>query len=143
GTALVSRIVEIPAGQAAAMEVVVSGLPSATDPNSVYADQAQGVIIRSIAFRTKTPDEAAQALTEVAKLEQSIKDLRKTSAIAHNEIALRRIRQDFLKRLGANFVAPSAEREMTHGVLQADELQKLTKLHFDEYEKASQEIMKL
>jgi len=32
---------------------------------------------------------------------------------------------------------------MTHGVLQADELQKLTKLHFDEYEKASQEIMKL
>lgn len=143
GTALVSRVVEIPAAAAAPMEVVVSGLPSATDPNSVYADQAQGVEIRSVAFRTKTPDEAAQAQSEVAKLEQAIKALRKASAIARNEIALRRIRQDFLKRLGANFVAPAAEREMTHGVLQADELQKLTKLHFDEYEKASQEIMKL
>ena len=143
GTALISRVVEIPATAAALMEVVVSGLPSATDPNSVYADQAQGVEIRSVAFRTKTPDEAAQAQSEVAKLEQAIKALRKATAIARNEIALRRIRQDFLKRLGANFVAPSAEREMTHGVLQADELQKLTKLHFDEYEKASQEIMKL
>ena len=143
GTALISRVVEIPAAAAAPMEVVVSGLPSATDPNSVYADQAQGVEIRSVAFRTKTPDEAAQAQSEVAKLEQAIKALRKATAIARNEIALRRIRQDFLKRLGANFVAPSAEREMTHGVLQADELQKLTKLHFDEYEKASQEIMKL
>ena len=143
GTALISRVVDLPPAAAAPMEVVVSGLPSATDPNSVYADQAQGVEIRSVAFRTKTPDEAAQAQSEVAKLEQSIKALRKASAIARNEIALRRIRQDFLKRLGANFVAPAAEREMTHGVLQADELQKLTKLHFDEYEKASQEIMKL
>ena len=61
GTALVSRIVEIPAAQAAPMEIVVSELPSATDPNSVYADQPQGVVIRSIAFRTKTPDKAAQA----------------------------------------------------------------------------------
>ena len=143
GTALVSRVVDIPAAAAAPMEVVVSNLPSATDPNSVYADQAQGVVIRSVAFRTKAPDQAAQAQSEVAKLEQAIKDLRKATAVAHNEIALRRIRQDFLKRLGANFVAPAAEREMTHGVLQAAELQKLTKLQFDEYEKASQEIMKL
>lgn len=143
GTALVSRSVELPAAPAASMEVVVSGLPSATDANSVYADQAQGVVIRSIAFRPKTPDKAAQAQSEVAKLEQAIKDLRRASAIAHNEIKLRRIRQDFLRQLGSNFVAPAAQQEMTHGVLQADELAKLTKLHFDEYEKASQEIMKL
>lgn len=143
GTALVSRIVEIPAAPAAPMEIVVSGLPSATDPNSVYADQAQGVEIRSVAFRTKAPDEAALAKSEVAKLEEAIKTLRKNSAIATNEIALRRIRQAFLKQLGSNFVAPAAQQEMTHGVLQADELQKLTRLHFDEYEKASQEIMKL
>ena len=143
GSALVSREVEIPAGPEAPMEVVVSGLPSATDPNSVYADQAQGVEIRSVAFRTKTPDEAAQALSEVAKLEQSIKELRRNSAVAGNEISLRRIRQEFLKRLGSNFVAPAAQQEMTHGVLQADELRKLTQLHVEEYEKASQEIMKL
>jgi len=143
GTALVSRVVDIPAAQTVPMEVVVSGLPSATDPNSVYADQPQGVVIRSVAFRTKTPDKATQAQSEVAKLEQSIKDLQRSTAIDRNEIALRRIRQDFLTRLGSDFVAPAAQQEMTHGVLQADELTKLTKLHFDEYEKASQEIMKL
>jgi uncharacterized protein (TIGR02231 family) len=143
GSALVSREVEIPAGPEAPMEVVVSDLPSATDPDSVYADQAEGVEIRSVAFRTKTPYEAARALSEVAKLEQSIKELRRNSAVAGNEISLRRIRQEFLKRLGSNFVAPAAQQEMTHGVLQADELRKLTQLHFEEYEKASQEIMKL
>ena len=143
GTALVSRFVEIPEGPAAPMEVVVSGLPSATDPNSVYADQAQGVVIRSVACRTKTPDKASQAQSEVAKLEQSMKDLQRASDIDRNEIALRRIRQEFLKRLGSDFVAPAAQQEMTHGVLQADELVKITKLHFEEYEKASQEIMKL
>ena len=55
GSALVSRVVDIPDSPQAPMEVVVSGLPSATDSNSVYADQAKGVEIRSVAFRTKTP----------------------------------------------------------------------------------------
>jgi uncharacterized protein (TIGR02231 family) len=143
GTALVSRVVDVPASPAAQMEVVISGLPSATEPNSVYADQAQGVVIRSVAFRTKTPDKATEAQSEVAKLEQSIKDLKRSATVARNEIALRRIRQEFLRRLGSDFVAPTAQQEMTRGVLQADELQKMTRLHFDEYEKASQEIMKL
>jgi hypothetical protein len=61
GTALVSRLVEIPDGPAVSVEIVVSGLPSATDPNSVYADQAQGVVVRSVACRIKTPDQASQA----------------------------------------------------------------------------------
>jgi uncharacterized protein (TIGR02231 family) len=143
GSALVSRVVDIPDSPQAPMEVVVSGLPSATDSNSVYADQAKGVEIRSVAFRTKTPDKAAQAQSEVAKLEQAIKDLKRKSTVNSNEIALRRIRQEFLKKLGSNFVAPAAQQEMTHGVLQAEELKKLTQLHFEEYEKASQEIMKL
>jgi len=143
GSALVSRVVDIPDGALAPMEIVISGLPSATDANSVYADQAQGVEIRSVACRTKTQDEAAAAESEVAKLEQAIKDLRRKSSVAHNEIALRRIRQDFLKRLGSEFVAPAAQQEMTRGVLQAEELKKLTQMHFDEYEKASQEIMGL
>ena len=33
--------------------------------------------------------------------------------------------------------------EMSHGVLQADELEKVTQMHFHEYETASQEILKL
>ena len=140
---MVSRVVDIPGAQTVPTEVVVSGLPSATDPNSVYADQPQGVVIRSVACRIKTPDNATEAQSEVAKLEQSMKDLQRAIAVDHNEIALRRIREDFLTHLGSDFVAPAAQQEMTHGVLQADELTKLTKLHFDEYEKASQEIMNL
>jgi uncharacterized protein (TIGR02231 family) len=63
-------------------------------------------------------------------------------AVARNEIALRRIRQEYLKDL-QRFVAPAAAQEMTHGVLQSKELEAVTMMHFREYETASQEIMKL
>ena len=63
-------------------------------------------------------------------------------ATANNEIALRRIRQSYLKDL-QRFVAPAASQEMTHGVIQSKEIEAVTQLHFREYEKASQEILKL
>jgi len=106
------------------------------------AARGNSVNIRSVACRTRPPDEAAAMKGQVAELEKAIRELEIKLADSRNEIALRRIRQDFLKDLG-RFVAPAAKQEMTHGVLQAEELEKLTRLHFSEYETASQEIMKL
>ena len=81
-------------------------------------------------------------VAEAGRLDKAIEEIEKAITNANNEISLRRIRQDFLKNLGG-FVAPSARQEMTHGVLQAEELEKVTQMHFREYETASQEIMKL
>lgn len=141
GTALVTREVRIPADQGGSFEVVVSGLPTATDPESVFADEGKGVEVRSVTCRMRSSEETKRVESEVAKLDARIKALQRKISTARNEIALRRIRQDFLRNLG-DFVAPAARQEMAHGVVQAEELEKVTKMHFEEYETASTEIMK-
>ena len=142
GTAVVSRIVEIPAGKTGSFEIVIGPLPSATDASSVHADQAKGVTVRSVACRSRPPEEAAKLQGRAGEVAAAIEALEVKSSIANNEIALRRIRQNYLKDL-QGFVAPAAAQEMTHGVIQSKELEAVTQMHFREYEKASQEIMKL
>jgi uncharacterized protein (TIGR02231 family) len=142
GTAVVSRIVEIPAGRTGSFEIVIGPLPSATDASSVHADQAKGVTVRSVACRSRPPEEAAKLQGRAGEVAAAIEALEVKMMIARNEIALRRIRQNYLKDL-QGFVAPAAAQEMTHGVIQSKELEAVTQMHFREYEKASQEIMKL
>ncbi|MGI8604710.1 MAG: mucoidy inhibitor MuiA family protein [Verrucomicrobiales bacterium] len=142
GTALVTRHVDVPAKSAGPLEIVVTGLPTATESDSVFADRANGLEVRSVACRSRPPDDAEVTRGKVADLERELKEQRRKIAVARNEIALRRIRQGYLRGL-ENFVAPAAAQEMTHGVLQADELEKVTQMHFREYETASQEIMRL
>lgn len=142
GTAVVSRVVDIPAGKTGSFEIVIGPLPSATDASSVHADQAKGVTVRSVACRSRPPEEAAKLQGRAGEVAKEIEALEVKIAIARNEIALRRIRQNYLKDL-QGFVAPAAAQEMTHGVIQSKELEAVTQMHFREYEKASQEIMKL
>ncbi len=142
GTAVVSRAVEIPAGKTGSFEIVIGPLPSATDASSVHADQAKGVTVRSVACRSRPPEEAAKLQGRAGEVAAAIEALEVKTAIANNEIALRRIRQNYLKDL-QGFVAPAAAQEMTHGVIQSKELEAVTQMHFREYERASQEIMKL
>ena len=142
GTALVTRHIDLPAGEKGPFEVIVTPLPTATDPASVFADRAEGVEVRAVACRSRPPEEAEKLEGAVAELEQAIKTLNQEISISRNEIALRRIRQDYLKSLG-NFVAPAVSQEMAHGVLQAKEIEAVTKMHFTEYETASQEIMEM
>lgn len=142
GTALVTRSVKIPADKEGSFEVVVKGLPTATDPESVFADEAQGLEVRSVTCRMRSSEESKRVETRVAELDERIKKIEREVSSARNEIALRRIRQDYLRNLGG-FVAPATRQEMAHGVLQADELAKVTQMHFKEYETASQEVMTL
>jgi uncharacterized protein (TIGR02231 family) len=139
-TARVTRRIQVPAGQAGPAEFIIAPLPTATVPESVHADHDLGVSVRSVTCRARDPLNPDHLNAEVARLDRSIRETERAMATARNEIALRRIRQDYLRSL-EKFVAPAAAQEMTHGVLQADELQKITTMHFREYESASQEIL--
>jgi len=139
-TARVTRRVTVPAGQPGAGEFLIAPLPTATIPDSVHADREAGVTVRSVTCRPRNPLNPDHLNAEVARLDRTIRETERAMATARNEIALRRIRQDFLRSLG-EFVAPASAQEMTHGVLQADELAKVTAMHFKEYETASQEIL--
>jgi uncharacterized protein (TIGR02231 family) len=142
GTAVITRLVDIPADRTGPFEVVIGPLPSATDSLSVYADQAKGVTVRSVTCRSRPPEEAAKLQGRAGEVAKAIRELEIKMAVARNEIALRRIRQNYLKDL-QNFVAPATAQEMTHGVIQSKEIEAVTQMHFREYEKASQEIMNL
>ncbi|MDB4308640.1 mucoidy inhibitor MuiA family protein [Akkermansiaceae bacterium] len=142
GTALVTRRVTIPVEKAGAFEILVSGLPTATDPESVFADEGTGLEVRSVTCRMRSSEETKRVDSKVTQLDKQIKELTEAMSTARNEITLRRMRQEYLRNLG-NFVAPAARLEMAHGVIQATELEKVTKMQFDEYETASQEFMKL
>jgi hypothetical protein len=91
GNALVSREVVIPAGPVGPMEILVSPLPTATDPSTVFADNGQGVEIRSVSCRTRPTDQAEERQGEVAGLEAAILEAEQKIANSNNEIALRRI----------------------------------------------------
>lgn len=142
GTAVVSRLVEIPAGKSGPFELIIGPLPAATDPASVYADRVNGATVCSVACRSRPPEAAAKLQGRAGEIETEIRAMENRMATSKNEISLRRIRQDYLKDL-QKFVAPAAAQEMTHGVIQSKELEAVTQMHFREYERASQEIMKL
>ena len=142
GTAIVTRRIDLPADRTGTFELTVNSLPTATDPTSVQADRVEGALVRSVTCRSRPPEEAEQLAGKVVELDDSIRELDRKISNSTNEIALRRIRQQYLRGL-ENFVAPAVSQEMTHGVLQADQLEAMTKMHFSEYEKASQEIMAL
>ncbi|MEM7383764.1 MAG: DUF4140 domain-containing protein [Verrucomicrobiota bacterium] len=129
GTALVTREVTIPSESQGTFEFLVRDLPTATDPESVFADEANGLEIRSVSCRLRETEEINRYQKDVAALDQSIKELERKISTSRNEIALRRIRQDFLRDLG-QFVAPTAQLELTRGVLQADQLESITRMHF-------------
>ncbi len=142
GTAVVSRQVDVPADKVGPCEIIIGPLPATTDPASVYADKVNGATVRSVACRSRPPEEAAKLQGRAGEIQKEIDELENKIATSKNEISLRRIRQDYLKDL-QKFVAPAAAQEMTHGVIQSKELEAVTQMHFTQYEKASQEIMKL
>ena len=141
GTALVSRSITLN-NTSGMTEVIVTSLPSTTDGSSVYADQAEGVQIRSVAFRSRPPTSADSVEPQVAELDTQIQTLKRVISEKKNHIALYRIRQDLLKSL-QNFSTPASNIELKRGLLDADQLKKLTLMYFELYEEASQKILEI
>lgn len=142
GMAQVGRRVNLPAEKTGVFEVLISSLPSATDPASVFADEENKVVVRSAVCRVKAYEEQDLLDNQVAVLDEEIHQLVRKINENRNEIALRRIRQDYLRGL-QHFVGPAVDAEMANGVIQADQIEAVTAMHFREYEQASQEIMAL
>ena len=128
GQALVTRTIELPA-QAGELEVIVEDLPAAVIGSSLAAsaDGVDGVRIRSVRFRSEAIGEAANE--EVAELDRAI------AAMAH-EIFAHEQQLGLVVQQGAyldkleQFAAPTANMEMTRGVLDVETLTKLTEMIF-------------
>jgi len=129
GQALVTRLVDVPAGTGD-LELLVTGLPAAVVGSSLgaSAESPDGIAIRSVRFQSRA---VAEAVTkEVAELDAKIKDLRHQLFANEQMMRLLEARSSYLDKL-EQFVAPTAQAEMTKGVLSTETLTGLTQMVFE------------
>jgi len=122
GQALVTRLVDLPKGEGLT-ELVVTDLPASVEPGSVYAEADAGVEVRSVQFRTRPV--AQDVREDVRKMEGEIQAIQDNLASINAAAQRLADQKNYLSQMQA-FVAPTAQAELTHGVLNAETLTKLT-----------------
>jgi hypothetical protein len=139
GQALVTRPLDL--AQAAGLaEVVVTDLPPRVLAGSLYAEGGGGVQIRSVQFRTKPV--AQDVREDVRKIDAEILGL--GDRLAEINAGVQRLAEQraYLDKV-ENFIAPTAQVEMSKGVLDADTLTKLADYSFKQREALSKQALDL
>lgn len=146
GQALVTRLIGVP-GAAGLREIVVTDLPEAINPGSLYAESADGVEIRSVSYRVRPVGEDGRESVRAA--ERAVRDAKDALEAAKSREKYQEWQRQYLDKL-ENFVAPSAQAELKAGVLNAETLTKLTELvttrrktQTDEWQKLNIELRTL
>lgn len=139
GQALVTRLIEV-TGAAGLREIVVTDLPEAVVPGSIYAESADGVEVRSVRYRTRPVSEDVRE--EVRKLDEQIRTIQDQIEANLKHAALLAEHRAYLTKLEA-FVAPTANVELSKGVLNAETLQQLSKFLLEQRQSLTDEELKL
>jgi hypothetical protein len=142
GQALVTRMVDVPAAvwNGSAGEVVVSELPERLVAGSLFAEGGGGLEVRSVRYRERAVGQDVRE--EVRKLDTDARAA--ADKIAANQKALQVLAEQrtYLDKL-ENFAAPTANAEMTKGVLNADQLKTLTEYQFSARQRIADQELKL
>ncbi|HEX8339799.1 MAG TPA: mucoidy inhibitor MuiA family protein [Tepidisphaeraceae bacterium] len=140
GQAMVTRIVDLPAG-GGPRELVVTGLPEALVMGSLHAEPAaEGVSVRSVTYRIRPV--SADVREGVRKLDADILTAQDAMNANARQTQLVGERKNYLGQL-EQFSAPTATAELKAGVLNAETLKALTLFVFDERQKIATEELRL
>lgn len=139
GQAQITRTVPV-AGAAGALEIVVGNLPEQIVPNSLFAEGGDALEIRAVRFRTRAVGEEPRE--EVRKLDEQILDVQRQIDLVVKRQALLAHRTEYLAKL-EGFVAPTAQGDLTKGVLDAEALERLTTFTFQQHEQIAQDEVDL
>jgi uncharacterized protein (TIGR02231 family) len=139
GQALVTRQVTINAGSGA-REVVVGDLPQSVEPASLFAEGSQDVEIRAVRYRARAVGEEPRE--EVRRLDQAIQELNDRLAANRKAQEMLAQRAAYLDKL-EGFVAPTAQIELSKGVLNSADLEKLTLFVFEQRKQIGTEQLTL
>ncbi|MBS0195348.1 MAG: mucoidy inhibitor MuiA family protein [Planctomycetes bacterium] len=124
GQAQVTRSIDVPGGPGL-REIVITGLPEAIQPGSLYAESSDGLEVRSVSYRIRPIGEDSR--DEVRKAERAVRDAHDAVEAANARSGFLAWQRQYLDKLEA-FVAPSAQAELKSGILNAETLSKLTDL---------------
>ena len=139
GQALVARTIDVPA-PGGLREVVITDLPIQVVPSSLFAESMDGAQVRSVLYRERAVSQDVRE--EVRKLDDQIRAL-SDEILANQRAAQTSAEQKaYLDKL-EGFVAPSAQVELTKGVLNADTLKQLTAYQFEQRAKIAADELKL
>lgn len=139
GQALVTRVVDVPAGSGIT-ELVISELPERIVASSIFAESADGIEVRSVRFRQRAVSQDVR--DEVRKFDDEIKRIADVIAANQKQQSVLAEQRAYLDKL-ATFVAPTATTEMTKGVLNAEQLKTLTNYQFDTRKAIADQELKL
>jgi len=139
GQAMITRLVTID-GDGGGREIVVGNLPEQIVPNSLFAEGGEVVEVRAVRFRERAVGEEPRE--EVRQLDEEIRRVQQQIDLTAKRQALLAKRTEYLGKL-EGFVAPTAQNDLTKGVLDAEALERLTTFAFAQHEKIAQEDVQL
>ncbi len=128
GQALVTRQIQVE-GPKGSQEVVVTDLPATIVDGSMFAESINGIEVRAVRYRQRAVGEEPRE--EVRKLDVELAATQTHLALAQKKMELANQKITYLDQL-QGFVAPTAQAELTKGVLNAETLKELTKFSFDQ-----------
>ena len=146
GQALVTRAVPLAdaqpvlGGDDRLRELVVTDLPAQLLPGSLHAEAGPGVEVRSVRYRERAVRHDVRQ--EVRELDDQLKalDVKLEANLRRQQLVNQH--ENYLRKL-ENFVAPTAEQELRHGVLDANTLQTLTTFLRSEWQQAGERDLQL
>jgi hypothetical protein len=139
GQAQVTRTVPIEAAAGRA-EIVVGNLPEQIVANSLFAEGGDAVEVRAVRFHTRAVGEEPRE--EVRALDKEILDTQKQIELTQKRQALLGKRTEYLAKL-EGFVAPTAQTDLSKGVLDAEALERLTTFAFAQHDTIATEEVEL
>jgi len=127
-------------GGAGSAVLVVTDLPQAVVSDSLFAEGTANVEVRAVRYRQRAVGEEPRE--EVRKLDEQIETLSDAITLNQRQQELVAKRLAYLDKL-ENFVAPTAEAELSKGVLNAETLKAVTEFSFEQRETAAERQIKL
>lgn len=139
GQALVTRLVEVP-GAAGLCEVVITDLPAQMLPGSIFAEGGEKLVVRSVRYRERPVDQDIRE--EVRALDTKIRGFQDALETNAKQLELLTQQRNYLDKL-EQFTAPTANIELTKGVLNADTLKALSEFLLDSRRQAAESELEL
>ncbi len=131
GQAQITRTVPVE-GDAGPQEIVGGDLPEQVVQGSQFAEGGDAIEIRAVRYRTRAVGEEPRE--EVRALDEKIAAVQREIDLVAKKQALLATRTEYLNKL-EGFVAPTAQTDLSKGVLDAKALQELTVFVFAERDK--------
>jgi len=127
GQAQVTRTIEV-AGDAGPREMVVTGLPQHVVGNSLFAEGADNVEVRAVRYRRRAVGEEPRE--QIRQLDAEIREVNDRANLVGEQLKVLAEAKQYLDKL-EGFVAPTAQVELSQGVLDAEALKSITEYNFE------------